>query len=339
MLRFEVVTSRTRSRVVLAGEIADGAILCLLGRTGAGKSTVLHMLSGREAAQGFVRLTDREGTWREVGHLPTHARALAYVPQRPQALWPRRSVEATIELVRHLGTRGITRAPDAAPDRDTLIDALRLGGVRRAPSGRLSGGETQRLLLAAALSSGPRGLLLDEPLSQQDPAQRAAFAEILAHFVRDLGIPAVWATHDLREAERVAQTIVVLDQGRAVWQGTPEALTARPPDRATAELVGYTAFLPRDAVRLPEAGMRPPEDTAYRAAVHPDRTVVGAAPPPSPGPWCAVAAVARTVRSEGAHRVLVAHTPSGHAVEAALPPWQEVPAPGSPVTVWLHDPP
>jgi len=338
VLRFDVVTARTKARVALAGEVADGAILCLLGRTGAGKSTALHMLSGREAAHGFVRLTDRTGTLREVGHLPTHARALAYVPQRPQALWPRRSVEATVDLVRHLRTRGVVPAMDVGPDRDTLIAALRLAAVRRQPSGRLSGGETQRLLVAAALASAPRGLLLDEPLSQQDPAQRAAFAEILADFVQRLGMFAVWATHDLREAERVAHTIVVLDRGQAVWRGTPEALTAHPPDRATAELVGYTAFLPPDEVRC-AAGMHPPAGPARGAAVHPDRTAVGSAPPPSPGPWCSVSAVARSVRNEGARRVLVAETPGRYVVAATLPPWQEVPLPGTPVTLWLHDPP
>lgn len=346
MLRFDLRTVRTQAPVVAAGSVQPGHVLCLIGSTGAGKSTLLHMLSGREPAEGILTLTGAgtepqdparvtSGTCQDLMGLPPHRRRLAHVPQRPVALWPARTVRETLRRVQRLTAHARLESnptrfaweEDPGGRRTRLLAAFRLEPLADRLAAHLSGGELQRLVLAQALASGPRGLLLDEPLSQQDPAARPALADGLAAAIRDHSLPAIWATHDVAEAQRVATEIAILDAGQICFRGTPDALLTHPPTAALARLVGYTAFLPLMSGEV--------------VGVHPDRAVLGPVGPRSDGPWLPVAALAGQARPWGGRRLLTLTLPSGPETTfaIALGPDAVLPREGECVTVHLLDPP
>jgi ABC-2 type transport system ATP-binding protein len=109
-------------------------------------------------------------------------------------------------------------------DPDALLDAVGLSEVAGTAVKRLSGGQRQRLSLALALVARPELVFLDEPTAGMDPQARRATWEIIAA-LRDGGLSVVLTTHFLDEAERLADRVVVVDQGRLVAQGTPAELT------------------------------------------------------------------------------------------------------------------
>ena len=125
--------------------------------------------------------------------------------------------------------------PDPEPT-DGLLDLVGLRGVERTPWRRLSGGEQQRLSLALALVGRPEVVFLDEPTAGVDPEGRIGLREIIAG-LRERGTCVVLTTHELAEAERLADRMVIIDAGRVVAEGTP------------AELAGATA--PARPLHLP----------------------------------------------------------------------------------------
>jgi len=112
---------------------------------------------------------------------------------------------------------------DDPEDPDRLIDLVGLGAVDRTPWRRLSGGEQQRLSLALALIGKPDVLFLDEPTAGVDPEGRVAVRSLIAA-QRDRGICVILTTHELAEAERLADRVIILDQGRILAEGAPSDL-------------------------------------------------------------------------------------------------------------------
>ena len=192
---------------------------CVAGPSGSGKSTLLRLLnrlaepdSGRVAYRG-----------RELASLDVLAlrREVALVPQLP-ALLP-----GTVADNVRFGPGLIRRDVDVAP----LLD---LAGLPAAfadrHADRLSTGEQQRVMLARALALEPRVLLLDEPTSALDERTRDHVEETLAELRRRLGISLVLVTHDFAQAERLAERVVRLEDGRAITPGPePEPASASTP--------------------------------------------------------------------------------------------------------------
>jgi ABC-2 type transport system ATP-binding protein len=114
---------------------------------------------------------------------------------------------------------------DDAEDPDGLLDLVGLAEVRRTPWRRLSGGEQQRLALALALVGKPEVLFLDEPTAGVDPEGRLVVRDIIAA-QRDKGICVILTTHELAEAERLADHVVIIDHGRILAEGSPADLAA-----------------------------------------------------------------------------------------------------------------
>ena len=108
-------------------------------------------------------------------------------------------------------------------DPAALLDRLGLGGVARTPWRRLSGGEQRRLALALAVIGKPRVAFLDEPTAGVDPAGRLVIREVISE-LRTRGVAVLLTTHELEEAERLADHVVIVDHGRVVAAGTPAAL-------------------------------------------------------------------------------------------------------------------
>lgn len=200
-------------------EIRSGEIVALLGPNGAGKTTLLRAALGLIPAEGEITLGGARP-----GALSARDRALrsAYLPQRPQSIWPIK-VEALVALGRF--------AHGAAPDRlaasdqaavDAAIDACALTELRRRRMDEISGGEKARAHLARALAQHAPLLLLDEPTAGLDPAQALAVADIVRGYAASGG-GVIFSTHDIALAASVAHRVVVMNSGRIISEGPPEA--------------------------------------------------------------------------------------------------------------------
>lgn len=209
------------SRVAVAGidlQGRPGEVVALLGRNGAGKTSTVETLEGyRRPSAGRVRVLGLDPT-SSADHRRL-SRRMGVMLQRG-GVYPGMGPLEAVELF-----ASYYDDPVPAPD---LIERLDLGQVSRTPWRRLSGGEQQRLSLALALVGRPDVVFLDEPTAGVDPRGRLAIrAEVAA--LRDSGACVLLTTHELEEAERMADRIVIIDAGRVVAAGTSAELTAASP--------------------------------------------------------------------------------------------------------------
>lgn len=214
-----VSLGKTRALDQISLEANAGEIIALLGPNGAGKTTLLRASLGVVDAEGEIALGGDNP--RALTVLQRALRA-AYLPQRPQSIWPI-SVEALVALGRY--------AHGAAPDRlgprdqaavDAAIKACSLDALRARRMDEISGGEKARAHLARALAQQAPLLMLDEPTAGLDPAQSLGVGEILrAHAAN--GGAAVFSTHDIALAAGVSHRVLLMNQGRVIAEGAPQA--------------------------------------------------------------------------------------------------------------------
>ena len=190
-----------------------GQVVALLGPNGAGKTSTVESLEGyRRIESGVVRV---------LGLDPGREHA-ALVP-RIGVMLQQGGVYPTLGSAQVL--RLFSRYYDDPEDPDRLLDLVGLAHVARTPWRRLSGGEQQRLALALALVGRPEVLFLDEPTAGIDPEGRIAVRSIIAD-QRDRGICVILTTHELTEAERLADHVVIIDRGRMLASGSPSDLAS-----------------------------------------------------------------------------------------------------------------
>jgi ABC-2 type transport system ATP-binding protein len=212
------------TREVLTGvdlEVHAGEVVCLLGPNGAGKTTTIEILEGfRIRSDGDVRVlgedpADGGDAWRA-------RMGVVLQSWRDHARWtPRRLLEQL----------GGYYTPYSTPERsrpyevDWLLDTVGLAEDADRKIGTLSGGQRRRLDVAVGIIGRPELLFLDEPTAGLDPQARRSFHD-LVHRLSDLeGTTILLTTHDLSEAERLADRILILAAGRIVADGSAEELT------------------------------------------------------------------------------------------------------------------
>lgn len=198
-------------------QLAAGDWLGLIGPNGAGKSTLLRAIAG---------LVDHGGTVRLAGGERPGGTDVALVPQIP-ILPEGMSVAEYVMLGRspHLGWL----ATESRRDRGivaSVLERLELAGFADRPVRHLSGGETQRVVLARALAQQAPVLLLDEPTSALDLGHRDAVLELIDKLRHDDGISVIAAMHDLGTAARFADRLALIDRGRIVADGPPRSVLA-----------------------------------------------------------------------------------------------------------------
>jgi ABC-type Fe3+/spermidine/putrescine transport system ATPase subunit len=265
-------------------EVRAGELLALVGASGSGKSTTLRAVAGYEYPDGGrVVLRGAEGRETDITRTPPERRGFGMVFQH-YALFPHLSVEDNVAF--GLEARGVRKAERRARARDALA-GVGLGGAGARAVQALSGGEQQRVALARALVIEPSVLLLDEPLSNLDPALRTSTRAELRRLLTERQVTALFVTHDQEDAFAVADRVAILRGGRLLQAGTPEALYDRPASRPVAEFIGRAALVP---ARLGADGAGGREavvalgGVAQRApAAAGDGVVLGGA-----GPWLAV---------------------------------------------------
>ncbi len=238
-LRIEALSRRfspTAGVFDLSLSVERGRMLALLGPSGSGKTTTLRLLGGFETADRGRILVDGE----DVVPLRPERRRFGMVFQH-YALFPHLDVGRNVGF--GLESLGVT-----GPELDRRVrEALALvdlaGFEGRGVSG-LSGGQQQRVALARALAPEPRVLLLDEPLSNLDPALRERTRRELRGLIRRIGITTVIVTHEQEDAFDLGDTVAVLHDGRLQQVGTPERLYLEPATPFVGAFIGRSSWLP-----------------------------------------------------------------------------------------------
>jgi len=191
--------------------VSAGEILALLGPNGAGKTTTVETLEGfRRPSTGRVRVLGLDPIADHVALVPRIGVMLQAGGVYP-GIRPLEAVELFASYY------------DDHEDPATLLERVGLTHRRTTPWRRLSGGEQQRLSLALALVGEPEVVFLDEPTSGIDVAGRQLIRDLIRE-LRQSGVTVLVTTHDLEEAERVADRIVIIDRGKVVASGTPAEL-------------------------------------------------------------------------------------------------------------------
>ena len=206
-MRVDGISKRYGDREALRDvsfEVAEGERIAVIGPNGAGKTTLLQILAGA--------LQPTSGT--------VTAERVGWVPQHP-ALYSKLSVAENLRLFARL-----ERAPDVDGAVAGMLGQTALADRAGDETGKLSGGNRQRVNIAIGLLGEPAVLLLDEPSAALDPRQR----ERLWEFIGALRTTVVFSTHDVGEAERFADRVLVLADGELLFTGAPEALVGDDPD-------------------------------------------------------------------------------------------------------------
>jgi thiamine transport system ATP-binding protein len=212
-------------------DVPTGQLLCVLGPSGGGKSTLLRSVAGLEEPRaGSIHLDGHD-----LAGVPAHERGVGLMFQ-DYALFPHRDVGDNVAF--GLRMRGARPEAVRARVRD-LLELVGLPGAERRPVDQLSGGEQQRVALARALAPQPRLLMLDEPMGSLDRSLRERLPEELRAIFTDLGLTTIYVTHDQDEALSVADRVVILEAGRLVADGTPEQLWLAPPSAWVARFLGF----------------------------------------------------------------------------------------------------
>lgn len=210
--------------------VEKGEFISLLGPSGCGKTTVLRMVAGFETpSSGGIRIDGQDVT-----RLKTAQRNVGMMFQA-YALFPNLTVADNVGF--GLKVAGVPRAEREARVAEmlALIGLPDLGG--RYPF-QMSGGQQQRVALARALAPRPRVLLLDEPLSALDAKVRVSLRNEIRDIQRELGITAIFVTHDQEEALSISDRIVVMNGGIAEQVGEPHAIYNHPSTKFVANFVG-----------------------------------------------------------------------------------------------------
>jgi len=223
--------------------VPEAQCYALLGPSGCGKTTILRCVAGLEQADhGAIAIGSRVVS--DVGRglfVPVHERSIGMVFQS-YAIWPHLDV---FDNVAYPLAVARPRVPRAEIEK-RVMDVLALVGMQamaRRPATRLSGGQQQRVALARAIVRRPSLLLLDEPLSNLDARLRDAMRRELATLIRQIGITALFVTHDQVEALSLADRVAVMDQGRIVQEGAPAEIYERPRNLFVAKFLGAANVL------------------------------------------------------------------------------------------------
>src|SRR5690349_19272236 len=210
--------------------IPTGELTALLGPSGGGKSTLLRIIAGLETADtGTVNI---EGT--EATHLPPQKRNVGFVFQH-YAAFKHMSVAKNVAF----GLEIRKRPKDEIKAKvDELLELVHLSQFADRKPNQLSGGQRQRMALARALAVEPSVLLLDEPFGALDAQVRKELRDWLRRLHDEVHVTTVFVTHDQEEALEVADSIVVINQGRIEQIGSPDDLYDRPANAFVQSFLG-----------------------------------------------------------------------------------------------------
>ena len=237
MIRLEHVTKsfgRYKALDDVSIVVEEGEFLTVIGRSGCGKTTMLRMINGlQKPDSGKVYAAGEDVGEADLIRL---RREIGYVIQN-KGLFPHMTVEKNIIYV-----PVISGQKDKRQNRKLAEELIGLVGLEREMLDRypeeLSGGQQQRVGIARALASRPKLLLMDEPFGALDEITKRAMQNELLALQKKLGMTVVFITHDIREAMKLGDRVLVMEQGKIAQCDTPENVKKNPADEFVKELIG-----------------------------------------------------------------------------------------------------
>ena len=237
MIRLEHVTKsfgRYKALDDVSIVVEEGEFLTVIGRSGCGKTTMLRMINGlQKPDSGKVYAAGEDVGEADLIRL---RRKIGYVIQN-KGLFPHMTVEKNIIYV-----PVISGQKDKRQNRKLAEELIGLVGLEREMLDRypeeLSGGQQQRVGIARALASRPKLLLMDEPFGALDEITKRAMQNELVALQKKLGMTVVFITHDIREAMKLGDRVLVMEQGKIAQCDTPENVKKNPADEFVKELIG-----------------------------------------------------------------------------------------------------
>lgn len=221
MLDIALQYQREAFALDIAFTAETGAITALFGASGAGKTTLINIVAGlTKGAHGHI-IIDGETLFDDKAaiDIPTHKRRLGYVFQEGR-LFPHLTVQRNL-------TYGAYRSAGDGPNFDQIVTLLDLAHLLDRRPATLSGGEKQRVAIGRAVLAQPRVLLMDEPLASIDEARRSEILPFIERLRDEIHLTTLYVSHAIDEVIRLADTVVLMDKGRAAAVGSVEALASR----------------------------------------------------------------------------------------------------------------
>jgi molybdate transport system ATP-binding protein len=202
---------------------AEAPIVGLFGRSGSGKSSVINAIAGISLpVRGHIRINDVALFDAESGvNLPPDERRIGYVFQ-DALLFPHMDVESNLLYGQRLRARA-----DRFIDEARVVQLLGLDALLRRKPKMLSGGEKQRVAIGRALLAQPRILLMDEPLAALDVPRKVEILDYIERLRDEVNIPIIYVSHSVAEISRLADTVVVLSEGKCLAVGEVEDVMGR----------------------------------------------------------------------------------------------------------------
>ena len=223
-------------------ECIPGELHALVGPSGSGKTTALRTIAGLNNAS-FGKIECDGEIWFEANEINGTTTALSPAQRscgflfQQYALFPHLSALENVCIPLY---NSVARISERQAQAQQWLNRMGIGELANRMPNQLSGGQQQRVALARALARTPKILLLDEPFSAVDSPTRQGLYKTLAELRKDLKIPILLVTHDLREADLLADRITVIDQGFGLQSAPPQILFKRPRNSRVAELVGIS---------------------------------------------------------------------------------------------------
>lgn len=222
MITLDVSLPRSHFTLEASLQLPTQGVTALFGRSGSGKTTLLRLIAGLEYQLGSHLLFRGEAWQNHKTFVPTHKRSLGYVFQEA-SLFPHLRIRKNLEY-------GYRRIP--AGERQIhpaqVIELLGIEALLDRYPDQLSGGQRQRVAIGRALLTSPKLLLMDEPMASLDTTSKAEILPFLERLKEQLALPIIYVSHSIEEVTRLADHLVLLEQGQVIAQGDLQSLLTDP---------------------------------------------------------------------------------------------------------------
>ena len=225
-------------------DIKEGELICILGPSGCGKTTLLNIIGGFISDfSGDVLLSDEN-----INNIPPEKREIATVFQSYGLFTHKNVIDNVSYGLKLLKIDKNTRENRAKE----MLEKVGLAGYEKKKIKELSGGEQQRVAIARSMVLNPKLLLLDEPLSNLDVHLRDVMRKEIKRIQKEFGVTMIIVTHDQEDAFKLADRVIVINEGRIEQVGTPEELYKQPKNNFISSFIGENNIIGENRVIRPE---------------------------------------------------------------------------------------
>ena len=225
-------------------DIKEGELICILGPSGCGKTTLLNIIGGFVSDfSGDVLLSDEN-----INNIPPEKREIATVFQS-YGLFTHKNVIDNVSYGLKLLKIDKNMREKRAKE---MLEKVGLAGYEKKKIKELSGGEQQRVAIARSMVLNPKLLLLDEPLSNLDVHLRDVMRKEIKRIQKQFGVTMIIVTHDQEDAFKLADRVIVINEGHIEQVGTPEELYKEPKNNFISNFIGENNIIDENLVIRPE---------------------------------------------------------------------------------------